>query len=236
MTPAVSSPSHSALRTPHRRVQRIGGAATLALCCLALTACGPDVQGSPAAPGVWPRAEQLVWLPVPARGVRLAAGAACGCAGQPAVFYRLGRDAGLGAAAARRNHAAHAHHQPRAQLAHLAHPAVEPGHPQRRAGPLQLRACSTWPRRPCRRTRSLGPRACCRGSGWRCSRMAGWPWASAPSARATRARTSRGVGSPTAATTRPMWRPWTWFKLARTAAGDSDPPVIDAYVPGAAAP
>ena len=29
---------------------------------------------------------------------------------------------------------------------------------------------------------------------------------------------------------------WTWFKLARTAAGDSEPPVIDAYVPGATSP
>ena len=29
---------------------------------------------------------------------------------------------------------------------------------------------------------------------------------------------------------------WTWFKLARTAAGDSDPPVIDAYTPGATSP
>ena len=29
---------------------------------------------------------------------------------------------------------------------------------------------------------------------------------------------------------------WTWLKLARTAAGDSEPPVIDAYVPGATAP
>ena len=29
---------------------------------------------------------------------------------------------------------------------------------------------------------------------------------------------------------------WTWFKLARTAAGDSEPPVIDAYTPGATSP
>lgn len=29
---------------------------------------------------------------------------------------------------------------------------------------------------------------------------------------------------------------WTWLKLARTAAGDSEPAVMDAYVPGATAP
>ena len=81
MKPAAPLPSHSALRTPHRRVQRIGGAATLALCCLALTACGPDVQGSPKPPPAFGPVQSswfgcpslqgvYAWPPVEPGGVR----------------------------------------------------------------------------------------------------------------------------------------------------------------------
>jgi len=71
MTQALPLPPHSSPRTPERRgehgqhAQPARWAALLALCCLALSACGPEVQGSPKPPEAF-GAVQSSWFGCPA--------------------------------------------------------------------------------------------------------------------------------------------------------------------------
>ncbi|WP_082615391.1 hypothetical protein [Acidovorax sp. Root267] len=80
MTPAFPPPSHGGPRTGHPRVCHARLVAVLALCCVALSACGPELQGSPKPPkafgpvqsswfGCPPLQGVYAWPPVDASGV-----------------------------------------------------------------------------------------------------------------------------------------------------------------------
>lgn len=247
MTAAAPLPSHSALRTPHRRVQRIGGAATLALCCLALTACGPDVQGSPKPPPAFGPV-QSSWF---------------GCPSLQGVYAWPPVDAG----------GAHGSRPVNHRWEHGSLPFFANA-PEIQVWVQQQRGETTLRTRTINRARNVrtsltrqwslvtygGAQARCSSGmldlvpqtapldkesgtsgvlqGFRLALLKDGGLAVGKRTLTTGNKGSyfswggQSYGSYDA----PDVETWAWFKLARTAAGDREPPVVDAHVPGATTP
>ena len=236
MTAAAPLPSHSALRTPHRRVQRIGGAATLALCCLALTACGPDVQGSPKPPPAFGPVQSswfgcpslqgvYAWPPVEPGGVR---GSLPFFTGSPEMQVWVQQQRGETTLRTRTiNRARNVRTSLTRQWSLVTYSGAQA---RCSSGMLDLAP------QPAPSGNEPGTSGKLQGF-----RLALLQDGSLAVGKRTLATGNKGSyfswgGQSYGSYDAPDVETWTWLKLARTAAGDSEPPVIDAYVPGATAP
>lgn len=248
MTPAFPSPSHGNPRTPHACKPRARWAAALALCGLALSACGPNVQGSP--------------KPPPAFGP--VHGSWFGCPSLQGVYAWPPVDPGRapGTAPVKRRW------EP-GSLPFYASGAEMQVWVQQARGEIIMRSRSI---NRARNVRSSLTREWSyitySGAQARCS--SGMldvvqPQEAPDSQEASGRSAPQGfrlvllkdgalaVGTRTLSTGNkgsffswggqsygsydlPDVESWTWIKLSRTAAGDKEPPVMDAYVPGATAP
>lgn len=236
MTPAVPSPSHSALRTTDLRVQRIGGAATLALCCLALTACGPEVQGSPKPPPAFGPVQSssfgcpslqgvYAWPPVEPAGVRGSLPFFTGSAEMQVWVQQQRGETTL------RTRTINRARNVRTSLTRQWSLVTYSGAQARCSSGMLDLAPQTAPS-------GNEPGTSGKLQGFRLALLKDGGLAVGKRTLTTGNKGSyfswggQSYGSYDA----PDVETWTWFKLARTAAGDSEPPVIDAYVPGATAP
>jgi hypothetical protein len=234
MTPAL--PSATAPRTPLRRVQRPSGAAALALCCLALAACGPQVKGSPKPPpafgpvqnswfGCPPLQGVYAWPPVDPAGVR---GSLPFFAGSPEMQVWVQQQRSETTVRTRAINRARNVRTPLTRQWSL----VTYGGAQAR--------CSSGMLDLVPHTAPLGKESGTSDvlQGFRLALLKDGGLAVGKRTLTTGNKGSffswggQSYGSYDA----PDVETWTWFKLTSTAAGDSEPPVVDAYVPGATVP
>jgi len=247
MTQALALPSHSGIRTPHRRVQRMRWVAVSAMCCLALAACGPELQGSPKPPPAF-GAVQSRWF---------------GCPSLQGVYAWPPVEAS-GVHGPRPTN----HRWEQGSLPFYANA------PEMQVWVQQLRGETTLRTRTINRARNVRSVLTRQwslvtygGAQTRCSSgmldvvpqdVAGGKEASGtgvlPGFRLALMKDGAlAVGTRTLSTGNkgsyfswggqsygsydaPDVETWTWLKLARTAAGDREPPVMDAHVPGATTP
>lgn len=247
MTPALPLPLHSGLRTPHGRVQRTCWTAALAVCCLALAACGPEVQGAPKPPPAFGPV-QSSWF---------------GCPSLQGVYAWPPVEPGGAHGSRPANHPGGQGSLP-----------FFTGSPEMQVWVQQQRGETTLRTRTINRARNVrtsltrqwslvtysGAQAHCSSGmldlvpqtaspgkepgssgalqGFRLALLKDGALAVGKRTLTTGNKGSyfswggQSYGSYDA----PDVETWTWLKLARTAAGGSEPPVIDAYVPGATAP
>ena len=247
MTPAPQPPCHGGQQTAHRCVGRTLASAVLGLSCLVLSACGPDVQGSPTPPKTFGPAQSTwfgcpslqgvyAWPPVAASGAHGNSPPNRRWEQDALPFYANGAEMQIWVQQLRgettlRTRTINRARNVRSMLTRQwSLVTYTSGQARCSAGMLDVVREGVSPG-----NESGGPKV---RQGFRLALMK-----DGALAVGTRTLTTGNKGSyfswggqSYGSYDAPDVETWTWFKLARTDAGDREPPAIDAYVPGATAP